>query len=203
MNAHNAIAVLTSIEEVITEHGQSKTFTAFLKQEASLAQVPNLFTEEGEVDLEALKAVKGEVELKVTIIPKIGFGGLKLGSDKAKVNKMIGDPKSNFKKTKAGKGTTDSYGTFHVHYDEKSKVIAFEIWLDGEGSIILNKKDIAKMKYDALLKHMKDMDEDTVVKKGEGFKSVKNGIDIGASSDKKLTSIIVASSDYIKSLKGR
>lgn len=157
--------------------------------------------ERTDVSTEALKAEKGVVELRATIIPAKGFGSVFLGMLQKDVNSRVGDPKSSFKKAKEGDTETDNYGSFHVFYNKATKVEAIEIFLSQEGDVKLNKKNIMGMKYEDLLKVFKDLDSDTVEKK-EGLKSVKLGLDV-RTTDNKPTSLIIASSEYIKKLKGR
>jgi len=50
------------------------------------------------------------------IVPLESVGGIRFGMTRADVRKLLGDPVSEFRKTRRSVNTTDDYGDFHVYY---------------------------------------------------------------------------------------
>ena len=62
------------------------------------------------------------------IVPLENVGGISFGMSRADVRKLLGEPLSEFRKTRRSVNTTDNYGEFHVFYDAANTCEAVELF---------------------------------------------------------------------------
>lgn len=62
------------------------------------------------------------------IVPLENVGGIRFGMTRADVRKLIGEPLTEFRKTRRSVNTTDDYGDFHVYYTADNTCEAVELF---------------------------------------------------------------------------
>ncbi len=114
--------------------------------------------------------------------------GIKFGTDREEVRRILGENYKEYRKTEYDDETTDDYGDFHVFYDEDNKMEAIEIF---EG-IELQMGDAVL--FPAMVEDIADLFEDAEYDEDE-FTS--EGSSIGAEiEDGELVSILVGCEGY-------
>ena len=69
--------------------------------------------------------------MRFDVIPTVRVNEAEFGMSRAEVRALMGQPKSEFRKSIYSVNTTDEYDSCHVYYDEGDRLEAIEIF-DGE-----------------------------------------------------------------------
>ena len=130
---------------------------------------------------------------EIRVDPFVSVNGIKIGTSRDEIWKMLGDPEDSFLKGDDDI-ETDCYSCYHICYDEDYKFEAIEVVYVDEADIFYDGEKVPET-YDELLGFFRSRFDD-VEEDGAGFLSVKGSLGVYVEDADEYDTILFARKDY-------